>query len=237
MNLILLYETDFLDESKKVVRLNGHRKEHILSICKASVGEKLKAGLFGGLMGSAEIIRIDESFIEMNVNLNQPPPQPLPLTLILALPRPKSLKKSLEVATTLGIKKIYIIESWRVEKSYWNSPVLTNESIAYHISLGLEQARDTVPPQIQLRRRFKPFVQDELPDLICGCRAFVAHPYDSIPCPYSLKKPAVLAVGPEGGFIPYEIELFKTQGFEVVSLGERILRVEQAIAALSGRLF
>jgi 16S rRNA (uracil1498-N3)-methyltransferase len=43
-----------------------------------------------------------------------------------------------------------------------------------------------------------------------------------------------LAIGPEGGFEPGEIELAERSGFEAVSLGSRILRSESAVlAALS----
>lgn len=40
-----------------------------------------------------------------------------------------------------------------------------------------------------------------------------------------------LAVGPEGGFSPPELELLTTSGFELVSLGRRILRAETAALA------
>ncbi len=236
MNCILLFDEDFVDEKKTTAILTGRRKEHIISVFRAKIGDEFKAGVVNGLLGSARISEMTSNSITMNVNLNQTPPLPLPLILIMALCRPKSLKKSIEVATSLGIKKIYIIESWRVEKSFWKSPLLTQENLQEHVHLGLEQAKDTILPTIEFRRRFKPFVEDEIPQLISGSRAFVAHPYNAVPCPYNVSSPMTLAIGPEGGFIPYEIEIFQKNGFEPVTIGERILRVEYAIPALVGRL-
>ncbi|MDB2481016.1 16S rRNA (uracil(1498)-N(3))-methyltransferase, partial [Porticoccaceae bacterium] len=40
-----------------------------------------------------------------------------------------------------------------------------------------------------------------------------------------------------GGFIPYEIDKLNQVGFESVHLGQRILRVENAVPALVSRLF
>ena len=64
----------------------------------------------------------------------------------------------------------------------------------------------------------------------------MAHPGDHPPCPRGLDQPTLLAVGPEGGFIPYEVERLRQAGCDVVSLGPRILRVETAVASLLGRL-
>ena len=96
---------------------------------------------------------------------------------------------------------------------------------------GLEQAVDTVLPAIELARLFRPFVENELPSIAAGSRAIVAHPQAAGECA-RVAGPVTLAIGPEGGFIDREIESFARIGFEAVSFGPRILRVETALAAL-----
>lgn len=236
MNLLLLFESDFTDGTHTVVRLTGRRREHALSVWKVAVGDELRAGVLNGNMGTAKVERVDEASLEMRVVFNEAPPPLLPLTLVLALPRPKALKRCIEAVTALGVKRVFIIGSRRVEKSYWSSPELSNENLMTHMLLGLEQACDTVLPEIALRKRFKPFVEDDAAEIIEGTRAIVAHPYSASACPCNLQGPVTLAIGPEGGFIPYEIELLKKHGFEDVSLGKRILRVEYAVPAIIGRL-
>jgi RsmE family RNA methyltransferase len=92
-------------------------------------------------------------------------------------------------------------------------------------------------PEIIIKRRFKPFVEDEVPALIKSLRALVAHPVAEKSCPHDVKGPLTLAIGPEGGFIPFEVELLKKQGFEEVNFGKRVLRVEHVVPAMLGRLF
>lgn len=237
MNLIILFESDFTDSSHSQVILTGRRKEHLISVFRADKGKTLHVGLLNGNVGEGVVESINSKEAVMTVHLLTSPPSPLPITLLLALPRPKSLKKAIEAVTSLGVKTIYLMESWRVEKSFWSSPVLSKETLEEQLILGLEQARDTTLPTINIRRRFKPFIEDEIPSIIKESRALAAHPYGASPCPRGLNTAVTLAVGPEGGFIPYEIELLKKYGFEPVSLGERILRVEYALPALIGRIF
>ena len=49
--------------------------------------------------------------------------------------------------------------------------------------------------------------------------------------------PSAIIIGPEGGFIPFEIDAFRKAGCRVVTLGERVLRVETAVVALLAKMF
>ncbi len=233
MNLILLHDNDFIDQKR--AQLRGRRFEHIQNIQRATSGDELRVGKLNGLHGTGTIVSLDSQELEMEVQLDQSPPDPLPVTLLLALPRPKMLKRILQSVSSLGVKKIYLINSYRVDKSFWGSPLLQPENLNEHLILGLEQARDTVLPEITLCPRFKPFVEDELTKIAKGTATYVAHPVAAAPCPHNLNKPTTLAIGPEGGFIPYEVEKLQSCGFIPISLGERILRVETAVPVLLSR--
>ena len=224
MNLILLFEEDFV--APGVVRLTGRRREHMLAVHRAQVGDELVVGLAGGRVGRGVVL---SDAIEMRVTLIEDPPPPLDVTLVVALPRPKVLHRLIASATSMGVKRIYLINAWRVEKSYWKSPRLA--TLREPAILGLEQARDTVLPVIEQRRLFRPFVEDELPEIAKGTTKLVAHPGGA---PAALATPLTLAIGPEGGWIGKEIESLQAIGFETFSMGPRILRVETAVAAILG---
>ncbi len=234
MNLILLFDEDFV--APDVAQLRGRRLSHVTSVHRAAVGDSLVVGVAGGRIGAGVVTRLDD-VLELQVTLDRDPPPPLPLTLVLALPRPKVLNRAIASATSLGVKRIILVNAWRVEKSYWKSPRLSAENLGLQRILGLEQARDTVLPAIETRRLFRPFVEDELPAIARESLALVAHPIATNPCPRAVARPVTLAIGPEGGFIAQEIESLRRIGFEPVSLGERVLRVETAVAALIARLF
>jgi 16S rRNA (uracil1498-N3)-methyltransferase len=235
VNLILLFDEDFI--APATVRLLGRRLEHVLDVHRAAPGDALAVGRLNGLMGRGRVTRLDSEALEMEIELDQAPPPKLPLTLLLALPRPKVLNRVIASATSLGVRRIDLINAWRVEKSYWKSPRLSEENLHHQCLLGLEQAKDTVPPELHLHRLLRPFAEQELPGIIGNSRALVAHPGAELPCPRALDAPVTLAIGPEGGFIPAEVELLMRSGFQPVSLGDRILRVETAVATLVARLF
>ncbi len=235
MNLIILSKNDFIEDTERV-HIKDHRAEHIRDVNKSSVGDELRVGLVNGKLGCGRITRIDEGKIEMDVVLDREPPAPLQLTLVFSMIRPRVFKRVISQVTAMGIKKIIVINSYRVEKSFWKSPVLEAESLNRYLIRGLEQGQDTIVPEVLIRPLFKPFVEDELPDIIKGTTPFVAHPYTSEQCPYNIGKPVTLAVGPEGGFLPYEINKLIECGFTAINMGKRTLHVESAISGLVARL-
>ena len=235
MNLLLLEATDLIATDRAVI--TGRRLEHMLQVHQISEGKVLKAGILNSATGTATVCSLSDSKVELQLSLTDQPPAALPVTVILALPRPKMLRRILQTIATMGVKQLYLINSYRVEKSFWQSPFLQPDAIRQQLISGLEQGCDTQLPEVHLRKRFKPFVEDELPAIAADTRCLVAHPKQDSPCPIDIKTPTTLAVGPEGGFIAYEVEKLGECGFDAVTLGPRILRVETAIPALLSRLF
>ena len=235
MNLILLFESDFSAADTAII--SDRRFHHIRQIHQPEPGQQLKVGLLNGEIGTGIVINLSEHQITLSVSLNRSPPPALPVTMLLAMPRPKMLKRTLQTITSMGVKQLYLINSYKVDKSYSSTPVLQEKTLTEQLLLGLEQAGDTQLPEVHLRKRFKPFVEDELPAIAHNTRALVAHPYNATPCPDAEQTQTTLAIGPEGGFIPYEVEKLQETGFQSIHIGERILRVENAVPVLLARIF
>ena len=235
MNIVLLDANQ--DCSRDIWSIEDQRQiKHLNQHLQLKAGDTLKVGVRDGQRYLTEVQSITAQQIMLRPIQTESVPNKLPVHLILALPRPKVLRRMIMDAVTLGVERISLIHSYRVDKSYWQSPFL--QQLDDYVTLGLEQAGDTIVPEIQLYKRFKPFVEDVLPTLITEQRpAYVAHPYAEQSMPHAIAHGCNLIVGPEGGFIPYEIELLKKNGCQAMSLGNRILRTETAVSNILGRLF
>lgn len=235
MNLIVLTEHDFITGSQAVLR--DERFIHIRDVLHAAPGSSIRVGKLNGLIGTATISSMSTNCATLQTRLEHSPPDKLPVTIILALPRPKMIRRIFFSIAELGIRELIVINSYKVEKSFWQSPVLDKDNIQHYLVQGLQQAKDTVLPRVRFASKFKPFVEDELPDICSSTHKLVAHPGTGHACPHSINKPVTLAIGPEGGFTEYEIAKLTAVGFETIHLGPRILRVENALTALTSKLF
>ena len=230
MNRILLEPGELRDG---IATLRDERLTHIRDVLRAQPGERLRAGVVDGPRYEAELVSIDAEACTLKLLREQAPlPEP-DVDLLLALPRPKCMRRLWPQLAAVGVRRLYIANAEKVDRSYWGSHLLDPAEYRPLLLEGLSQAGDTRVPQIRLVRRLKPLVEDELaPGYEAGFK-WVAHPGDRcVPPASGATSPRLLAVGPEGGWSDYEMRMFAACGFETFGLGERTLRTDTACIAL-----
>lgn len=233
MNIVLLESEDWLDETR--VQLLGRRHQHLHKILKVKVGDTLRVGALGGMRGVARVMACDQESAELWVTLNAPPPPRHPLKVVLALPRPKMLRRVLRSCAEYGIAELHLINSYRVEKSFWQTPLLGKDRIDEALRAGLERSGDTILPKVVLHTRFRPFMEDQLNGIAGHAPIYCLHPGEHGPLPADTGLEATVLIGPEGGFIPFEVELAQQIGASLRHLGDRILSVDTAVNAALAR--
>lgn len=238
MNLLIL-EADELDADRRA-RLTDRRADHLVQILEVEVGDEVRAGLLDGGQGTATVEAVEPTgrrtaHVTVRVDVPGGAARRPDVDLVVALPRPAVLHRVLQHAATLGVGELHLINAWRVEKSYFQSPALEADAIRKHLWLGLEQGRRTWLPRVHIHRRLVPFVE-ALGTHDAGTRRVLAHPEappiedafgDDRPWPRRIE----LAIGPEGGWRDREIQTFAEAGFLAASLGDWILRSEAAVTA------
>lgn len=231
MNRILL-EADEI-AADRTVRLTGRRSRHIQEVLRADPGSTIKIGIVNGDLGNGRVVMIEDDATLLEIEVKGAPPPPL-FDLLLALPRPKVMKRLWAQLAALGARRIVLVNAYRVERAYFDTHWIREESYRPLLLEGLEQAGTTQLPEVILRKRFKPFAEDELDSLLPGRTRWVGHPggaASSHAAPGS--GPPVLAIGPEGGWTDYELRLLEDRAFQRVSLGPRTLRTDTAVVALA----
>jgi len=238
MNLILLQPGDFRDDGLAV--LSDGRARHIRKVLKAEPGKVLRIGLVDGALGKGTVLAVDKCAVCLECVLEEEVP-PMPrIDLLLAMPRPKVMKRLWAQLAALGLGRIVLVNADKVERFYFDTHVLDPGFYTERLIEGLQQARCTHLPEVLVRQRFKPFVEDELDGLFPESLRLLADPVGGKRlgdfC-FSRER-VLLAVGPEGGWTPYETAMLGEHGFELFSMGARILRTDTAciglLAMLSG---
>jgi len=233
------------------VTLTDFRATHIRDVLRSGVGDTLRTGIINGQVGTSRIERMDSDNIRLTTHHNETALEPW-IDLILAAPRPKVLKRLWAQLTALGVGKIIILNAFRVEKCYFDSQWLDPAFYTPLLIEGLMQAGTSRMPEVQIKPRFKPFVEDELDTLFPDTQRLLAHPAEAHPAVahgapplahpvaahgvHAMQCRPVLAIGPEGGWIDYELKLLTAKGFAPFSLGTRTLRTDTAALALIAAL-
>jgi len=212
---------------------------HLRQVLGASAGSVFRAGIIGGRQGNATVLHCDENSARLALDLpDAPSPRPS-VDLVLALPRPKVARRVLQTAASFGVGHIDLVNAWRVDKSYLDSPAYATDDMHTQLVLGCEQGRTTWLPTVTLHRRLMLFFDGDA-NRPPATRKLVAHPgtnTDLSQFSHSQDTPrTVIAIGPEGGWIQRELETFVHRDYTPIWLSDRILRVETAITAALAQL-
>ena len=234
VNLLLVAPSEVV---AGVATIDDERAVHLRTVLKVTPGQRIRAGIARGGLGTAEILGDDGRAIALRLELGAPSVS-MPVELVLAIPRPKVLSRTLEIAASFAVECVHLTNAWRVDKSYLNSPRLAPAALERAAWLGATQGATTHLPTITVHRRLMQLLDERYPSP-AGPR-LIAHP-DAPPIerayrPTPKRRPVVVAIGPEGGWIQREVDTFAARGFTPVSLGTPILRVEAAVAALLGQI-
>lgn len=158
--------------------------------------------------------------------------------VVLGLCRSKNFELALQKCTELGVasfiplqtdRSILKLEDAERKLDRWNDIVLD----------ATKQSTRTSPPEVMspqtLESLISNFGLNELNTLFASVKEGVLNLHDAIEN-VSNENNIYILVGPEGGFSDREIEFAKSQTWNFVSLGKRVLRVETAAIFMSSVL-
>lgn len=242
MNLIILTESDRTADTR--YRLIDHRADHIRTILKAQPGDTVEVGLLDGPVGVARLLSLSPEGVELICDKFDAIPPPTPqVDLICALPRPQTLKKILITSAMMGVHSLHLVRANRVEKSYFQSPLIEPDKQLPYLIEGLAQGKLTRLPKVRVHNRFRPFFEDKIDSLTSA----ISQPHHRLLASLDqtellgdvwpeLTEQVTFAIGPEGGWVPFEVELMQSVGFRPFSLGRWVLRVEHAVTSVLSQL-
>jgi RsmE family RNA methyltransferase len=234
MNLILLERSEVRGAGD--ICLSGTRADHLRNVLRVAAGHQVRVGIIGGPCGVGTVQSVSDDTIELRCAFETAVPSPPPVDLLLALPRPKVLRRLWAQIAALGVGQILLTNAERVERPYFDTHVLAAECYRPLLIEGLQQARDTRLPTVSVHRRFKVLVEDQLDGLFGRGLRLVADPAATrlagTVVRESVDERVLLAVGPEGGWNDFEVQLLEAHGFQTVGMGLRTLRTDTACIAL-----
>lgn len=221
--------------------LTGEQASHLARVLRAEPGQIFDV-VANGFLHRAEIVSVTESQVLFTLHEELESDAALPLHLLLAVFKFDHMEWAIEKATELGIARITPLLARRTEKHLALASAKRVERWRRIVLEASKQSRRTDVPDISdplqlgaaLDREKSPLriLLSETEQHTTLTAVLERHRTES--CTNSSYTTHALAVGPEGGWTPEEIDLFTTHHWQPVTLGPRILRAETAaIAAIA----
>ena len=217
--------------------ISGSDVNHIVNVLRMKIGEELLISVKGDWDYLCKIEEIEND--RVNLKLLESMEQrelPIKLTLLQGIPKSDKLEMIIQKAIELGVSEIIPVKTNRVvvkidEKktqakvNRWNA---ISESAA-------KQSKRSIIPKV-----LKPQTIDNALEIVkdYGVKLLPYENADGIKKTKDIlnsldsKNNIAVFIGPEGGFEEAEVKKSTDSGFEVITLGKRILRTETAGLAL-----
>jgi 16S rRNA (uracil1498-N3)-methyltransferase len=229
-----------------VVELPSGTASHLAKVLRARSGDELI--LFNGdgreFIGAIESVRGSRVSASVGDSRRVDRESPLAITLVQCVPRGDRMDFIVQKATELGVARIVPVLSQRsvvrLDKTHSESKAIHWRAVA--VSACEQCGRNRVPaiePAKPLLNHLGEPASGAGPKLVFepDLGGHADPPAHDPGRPTVPGRPAVpggaaeIAIGPEGGFAPDELEAFRVAGYAQVGLGPRILRAETAAIA------
>ncbi len=224
------------------VELQGDEARHLSRVMRAQPGDETIVFDGSGAEFRCEITDVQRNSVQLSVLERREIDResPIALTLAVSLPKGDRQRWLVEKLTELGVTCL--------------QPLKTERSVAQPSDNALERLRRAViEASKQCGRNRLMDVAEAMPwpEFVSqaeennGTLRIVADPSgtaqacDLLPHDTAqqreIERPREIigAIGPEGGFSPEELDIARSQGWQIMNLGERILRVETAAVAIA----
>ena len=174
---------------------------------------------------SAEVMNLGRAEVELALQEHHAFERELAheITLAVCLPKGDRQRWLIEKVVELGVARLIPLTTERSTQSAAETPAkLTRYVIEASKQCGRNRLMQIESPQSW----------SELAACRLAATGILAHPTGQPLPKINSNGPTLLAIGPEGGFTDAEVEQAKETNWQVVSLGERILRIETAALVL-----
>jgi 16S rRNA (uracil1498-N3)-methyltransferase len=209
------------------IQLRGPDARHLSEVCRYRAGDQVYLFNGDGSQYLARIKSVHRRGVELEILSVESPPRELAVRLQVAAPLPKGDRTQflIEKLTELGAAEFVPLTT---KRSVIDPGEGKMEKLQRYAIEASKQCGRNVLLHIQPAANWAEFCKSsDLP-----ATRLVAHP-GGMSALDSTNEDSVLAVGPEGGFTPEEINLARESGWCVVDLGPRILRIETAAILLT----
>jgi 16S rRNA (uracil1498-N3)-methyltransferase len=214
------------------IALTSEQHHYLTRVIRLRTGDRFQVIDGTGQCYLAEINAETAQIIQVITTVDQAPSQPI--ILICALPKGNNFDDLVRACTELGVSTIMPAISDRTLLNPSPQKLQRWRKIAQEAA---EQSEQLVVPTVSEPQGLQS-IFNQLPDsaykYLGEARGEYPHLLTSLQSTPLIDQPIVIAIGPEGGWTDSEIQLAIEHGFQLVSLGARILRTITApIVALS----